>query len=411
MIDKERCDTMQTQDFVPIVIGSNKGAYSLCRAIHEYYRIKPESIIVHDLQGTKYSQIITKHFYPHLLTDFPQTMQEVITHFSAAYPDLPKIIFGSDDWFVEQLVTYRDLFPNDWTVPYVSQAIHDQAIDKSNFYEICQTHHIPYPQTFSESELDQLPDHLSYVVKAANTPLYQNLSFKGKEKVYLCPNKSHAQAAVKLIREAGYHDSIVIQEQLALKPTYQASITAYRSPHDLEIKLISFGKVMVEDPTPESLGNNLVILTQEIDPKVYDDSKRLLEALEWTGFANFDLIYNERTGEYNFLEINPRLPMTNYYATAAGGNVAKYYIEDYLLKKPMDLTILRENVVFTSLTKHLTQKVIGQTPDWQTVASCYQKGQVYNAFSYHKEWDPRRHLYVLLNKLNYYRKFKRVNFI
>lgn len=402
---------MQKQNFIPIVIGSNKGAYSLCRAIHEYYNIKPESIIFQDLQGTKYSTIVNKHFYSNLLTDFSTAIQQIIEHFNQQHPELPKIIFGSDDWFVEQLIKNRAIFPKKWILPYVTKDIHDQAIDKSNFYQICHDHNIPYPKTFPEDQIGQLPDDLAYVVKAANTPLYQNLSFNGKEKVYLCANKVRALEAINLIRDAGYEDTIVIQEKLELKPTYQASITAYRSPHDLEIKLMSFGKVMVEDPTPESLGNNLVILTQEIPTKVYDDAKRLLEALEWIGFANFDLIYNERTEEYNFLEINPRLPMTNYYATAAGGNVAKYYIEDFLFNRPLELEVLHKNIIFTSLTKHLTQKVIGQTPDWKTVAECYRRNQVFNAFSYRQEKDPRRHLYVLLNKLNYYRKFKRVNFI
>lgn len=403
-----RGKTMTNQTFVPVIIGSNKGSYSTARAIHEAYDVKSEMILRLDLGATAHSSIMNKHIYDNLLDSFPNVMENVKRRIDDKYPDLPKIIIGSDDWFVEQVITHRHIFEG-WTVPYVSKSIHDRAVDKSNFYNICQAHDIPHPETYSiEKDIADLAEDRPYVVKAANTPVYQNLDFEGKEKVFLCSNKSEAIEAIKLIQKAGYKEEIVFQEFLELKPLYQGSVTIYRSPHDRQVKMICFGRVIVEDPMPESLGNNLVIFTERGSQKVYTDSVKLMEALDWTGFANFDLIYDERTEEFKFLEINPRLGMTNYYATAAGVNVARYYVEDYIFKRAMELEIGDKETLFTSIPKLLVKHEAGHTSYWPKIKEAYQSHEVYNAFSYSKDNHWRRRLYVFLNEINYIKKFRSI---
>lgn len=403
---------MKQREFIPVIIGSNKGSYSLARAFHEQYGINSELVIKLDLGATAYSHILNKHFREDLLDNFPQAMDGVKADIDQAYPDVPKMVFGSDDWFVEQLIAHRDLFEPDWLVPYVEESILDRAVNKSTFYEICEEIDIPHPRTYpADGDLSHLPADQAYVVKAADTPVYQNLDFEGKEKVFLCENQKEAEDAIHLIRDAGYDREIVLQDFLDLKATYQCSVTAYRSPHDLEVKMNCFGRVMVEDPTPVALGNNLVIITERAPDKVYQDAERLMEHLDWVGYANFDLIYDEKTDEYAFLEINPRLGMTNYYATAAGGNVAYYYVEDYLKHEDLDQVIYDKQVLFNSIPKFLTKKVVGDTEYWKNIEACYQEGEVYNAFDYPADQHWRRKLYVKLNMYNYYKKFKEINFI
>ena len=130
--------------------------------------------------------------------------------------------------------------------------------------------------------------------------------------------------------------------------------------------------------------------------------------MELTGFANFDLIYDDRTDEFKFLEINPRLGMTNYYATTAGVNVAHYYVEDYMFERKMDLAIGDKETLFTSIPKFLVKHEAGHTSYWPKIKKAYQLNEAYNAFSYSKFNHWRRRLYIFLNEINYIRKFRSI---
>lgn len=398
---------MSQQSFVPVILGSNKGSYSIARAFHEAYSIKSEMILKMDLGATAYSTIMNKHLYPDLLNDFPAAAEQFKGRIDRLYPQVPKIIIGSDDWFVEQLIRHRSMFEGDWVVPYVDFPTLERAVDKSSFYQICASNDIPHPHTYDiDRDLDRLDSDQPYVVKAANSSTYQNFDFEGKKKAFLCENKQQAADAISLIQEAGYDDDIVLQDYLKLEATNQASITAYRSPHDHELKMVCFGRVMVEDPMPDALGNNLVILTEAMSDELFHHTLRLMEELEWVGYANFDLIHDGK--HFNFLEINPRLGMTNYYATAAGFNVARYYVEDFIYHDKEGLDIEGKQILFNSIPKFLTKAMVGHTPYWPAVLQCYQKSEVYNALVYQPDKHWRRQVYTTLNKYNYVKKFKSV---
>lgn len=400
---------MTTKEFIPVIIGSNKGSYSIARAFHEAYGKKSEVIIREDLGATAHSSIMNKHQYSELLDDFPKVAKSFKRRLDDMYPQTQKIILGSDDWFVEQVIKERAIFEGDWLVPYVDQETLNRAVNKSSFYEVCEKHQIPHPRTYdSDGDLSLLPADQAYVVKAANTPVYQNLEFEGKEKVFICENRAEAEAAINLIRQAGYQDEIVLQDFISSQPPEQATITLYRSPHDQEIKLFSFGRIMVEDPTPLALGNYLTILTGEAPQKVLADASTLMEALNWTGFANFDLIYDSRQQVFNFLELNPRLGISNYYVTAGGANVSRFYVEDYLFEQPMPFQQTEKAALFNSIPKVLTKAVVGKTPYWENIQDCYRNHEVYNALLYDQDKHWKRQLYVTLNKYNYIKKFKQV---
>jgi len=62
--------------------------------------------------------------------------------------------------------------------------------------------------------------------------------------------------------------------------------------------------------------------------KLADLSKKLLDSLNWKGFAHIDWVYSKKDNKYYLTEINPRLPGFSFYPSKAGYEMAYYYYAD-----------------------------------------------------------------------------------
>ncbi|MDK6234041.1 ATP-grasp domain-containing protein [Aerococcus sp. UMB10185] len=396
------------QAFVPVLFLGNKGAYSIARAFHEQYGIKTELNVTMDAGPVAHSKIVNKHIYPDLTDNLREHFIEVRDRVERDYPEAAKIVLASEDTFTEHLITHRDIFEEaGWTVPYVDLATLEEATDKAKFYAKCEEVGVPYPHTWQVTG-DQLPSEAKgkLVVKPAITPSYQVLHFEGKRKIYFCDDPKEAQTAIKLMRQGGYLDPIIVQDFIEGADTDQAVVTAYRSPHDKQIKLTAFGRVMVEDRSASAAGNHLAILSENGHEEVYRHVEALMTAYDFTGYANFDLIYDHDQEAFVFFELNPRLGLSNYYVTAGGQNPVYYYIEDYLFGRPVPDSFEAIPALFTVLPRGLVKRRLQGTSYADQVKGLYQEGQVFNplAYPYDNHW--RRKLYVKASELNYYRKFK-----
>ena len=59
--------------------------------------------------------------------------------------------------------------------------------------------------------------------------------------------------------------------------------------------MMCLGHVGLEEHTPRALGNHAAIIT-EYNAPLMEKLKAFLEAIEYTGFANFDIKYDTRDG-------------------------------------------------------------------------------------------------------------------
>ena len=67
------------------------------------------------------------------------------------------------------------------------------------------------------------------------------------------------------------------------------------------------------------------------DEKMVDMCKRLLDALNWVGMADFDIL-EKGTGDYRIIEINPRVPASLRGAEISGINFPEIIVSDCLGK-------------------------------------------------------------------------------
>src|SRR5699024_36044 len=124
----------------------------------------------------------------------------------------------------------------------------------------------------------------------------------------------------------------VVQEYIPGDDDSMATVNAFYGP-DGKAHFFVFGRVLLEEHTPNGLGNSVGQITgSRPDHPAVLAAKRLLDHLEWVGFANLDL---KVSGERNlFFELNPRVGRSGYAVTAAGYNAAKYYVDAFVHHRP-----------------------------------------------------------------------------
>lgn len=380
-------------NITPVIMGANRGSYGLARAFYEKYGVKTIIISPFQTGPVRHSRIID--FYTltnmHDVTALRETMAAIAHDFSGTQ----KIIFGSDDRYVELLIKNKTFFSADWIIPYSDYDSYISFVDKTNFRNLCEQLNILHPRTVILNASESFDLAYPVIIKPAQSSHYHHLDFEGKKKVYICQNKAEAVATIARIRLAGYTHELLVQEYIPGDDTSLGIVTVYVSQKDLQIKLFSYANVLVDDPTPSAIGNSLAGWVREeslIEEPIY----RMIEATGFYGFATFDVKYDARRNDYVFFEMNGRLGLSNYYVTAAGHNVAQYYIEDFVLKLDLTLAPFKKEIIYSALPNHLLMH--------RVEISNHDPIPLINPLvaAYETHW--LRKLYIGISSLNFYRK-------
>lgn len=215
---------------------------------------------------------------------------------------------------------------------------------KENFYRACEAHGLSYPKTATCNAQNykniELPFAFPVIIKASNSPAYWNCTFPHKKKVFLANNREEFDAITAAIYGSSYQDELILQEYIPGDDNCMRVLNAYCGL-DHKVKLMALGRPLLEEQTPEGIGNYAAILSdpEYNDAALLEKLKNFLEDMQWEGFANMDIKYDARTGEYKMFEMNPRQGRSSYFVTAAGYNLSKWLVEDVLEHKELGLTI------------------------------------------------------------------------
>ena len=135
--------------------------------------------------------------------------------------------------------------------------------------------------------------------------------------------------------------------------------------------------------------------------------KNFLEDMQWEGFANMDIKYDARTGEYKMFEMNPRQGRSSYFVTAAGYNLSKWLGEDVLEHKELGLTIADTKSLWMIAPYGVIKKYL-KDPDLLARADKLKKeGKCAHQLFCKEDWNLKRWLWYIRSQLNYYRKTAR----
>ncbi|MGP9537516.1 carboxylate--amine ligase [Brachybacterium sp. AOP43-C2-M15] len=419
----ENALTTQGVDLLPVVVGGDIGAYSLARAFHEAYGIR--TVVVSRLAGWV---VGTSALIDNVRCEDPfdaEKLAPVLQRIAEEHPERPLLLLGSADSTVKAIIEVRDRIGLDdrYLAPYVSRDTFAAATEKQNFTRLCQDLGVDHPGTVVVDCTEEIPEDLEIpfefpvIAKPAEVSDWKRVTFPGQSKVHTVASREELGELLRAIRGAGYRSSIIVQDRIPGDDQFMRILTVYCDA-DSRVRFASWGRTLLEEHAPGAIGNPAAIITG-VDPEMVAQAQRLCTELGWTGYANFDLKYDQRDGRTKFFELNPRLGRSNYYITAGGHNPVTWYVDEHFRHAlPTEgpgsgvgedgIVQDQPEVLYTVVPTALVRRYTTQPEARAQLRRVLKAGRVRNPLRYPGvETDAKRRGYALAAAANFVLKFQR----
>lgn len=395
------------EDFLAVILGGDIHTYSVARAFYEEYQIKT-TVISKLERGPSYQSKIVD-FILNETIDEEETFLKQMDSFSKQHADKQIFLLGSADHYVNMAVKNRKNLPDNIILPFPSYEMMNNLQQKDYFYQLCDKVGISHPDTVVVTEemgIDFRND-FSYpvILKSSESVTYWNYPFEGQEKAYTINTREELDEIITKIRSTGYPESLIVQDLIPGSDEYMYDLSAYVDRAG-DVVMMTVGHVMLEEHTPTGRGNHAMNIS-EYNEELMTQAKRLLESIDYTGFANFDIKYDYRDGKYKFFEINTRMGRSNYYVTAYGFNVARYLVNDYIHNIKMPLEVSKEQRLWTVVPKGVGFKYVQNQENLDLMKKLYAEGKVSNSVFFKEDLGWRRLLRMLRSHLSHFKKYRK----
>lgn len=214
------------------------------------------------------------------------------------------------------------------------------AIDKLNTMRVCMANGIPCPKTLLSDDplgcIDRGEIAFPVVIKprtGVGSIGFQIITDRDKLEHYLAEYD-------------GANGPLLVQEYVEQggSPQYRADF--YRD-RDGKFRLAMAGRVTRWFPLDAGSG---VFAYTIHDEEIIEHGKKLLELLDWHGYANIDMVWDVREGVAKIVEINGRTGATIKLDYIAGTNVSQLILEDLLGYPVTDMLAYPDNKKLTCLS-------------------------------------------------------------
>ena len=413
-----------TQPFVPVILGGDIGTYTLAREFYEAYGVRS---VVLPAAGNG----VIEHSVAIELRPIGSMADEA--RVVAALRDLaaelnadssrPLMLFGSLDFHIMLIAKHREQLEEHFVIPYPELETIEAAALKENFYALAEKLQIAHPRTavyYPGTELQEMAKDFTYPVigKPSSSGDWIAAKFEGKQKIHTINSRAELESLLAKIDGSGYTSGYILQEYVPGGDDAMRLCT-YFATQEGKVIFAGYGEVVIEEHAPLVLGNSAAIVTGQND-QMAADGARMLEELGWRGIAMIDAKFDRRDGQIKFFEINPRLGRNHFYLTAAGVNPARFYVTEFLgpdfdnsdpqtdaaMETAAGVLQLRHEQLFTVLPHHLLRQFL-DSETGKKAAALLKAGKVANPLKFSAEKNPRRKLYLVLNAVNHYRKYKK----
>jgi D-aspartate ligase len=407
-----------TKKFTPILLGSDINVYGMARLFNEAYGIKVKAMADAQLAATRYSKIVDVELHHGFSAD--PTFMDVMRKKMEIYKDHkePVILIACGDGYAELLSKHKEELSKVFIVPYIDYDLLEKLISKEGFYEVAEEYGLPYPKTkiitmddYKSGKYTDVPFQFPVELKPEDPVSWLNCQFEGRKKTFTIHDENEFKDIVGKIYTNGYTEDLILQDFIPGDDSNMRTLNAYVDKNH-QVKMMCLGHPLLEDPTPQSIGNYMTILPA-YDEKLYEQVQAFLEKLNYTGMANFDIKYDTRDGQYKFFEINLRQGRSSFYVTLNGYNLAKWYIDDYVEDSLKDKDTVYGNklkskhVLWMGVPVKIFKEYAFENEAKDTAEELIHEGRYGTTVFYDKDRNFKRWLLMKYMFHNYYARYKK----
>ncbi|ETA75122.1 carboxylate--amine ligase [Ligilactobacillus equi] len=324
----------------PVLLGTDFNCYGMARSFHEAYGVKSVAFGVQAMATTRYSNLVDVNVIPNFTTDevFIKTLRDYAKTFEE---DKTYVLVSCGDGYSELISKYIDELKQHYVCNYIGEKLFNRLGNKESFYEVCEKYGLPYPKTkiitkemVADATKIELPFDFPVALKPSNSIEWLSIHFEGRKKAYILDTRQEFDELLPKIYKAGYTDKLICQDFIPGDDSNMRVVNAYVGLNH-KVRMLALGHPLLEDPSPSSVGNYMVILPEQ-NQQIFDNIQKFLESIDYVGFADFDLKYDERDGIFKVFEINIRQGRSSYYCTLNGCNLAQILVEDQVYHTKQD---------------------------------------------------------------------------
>lgn len=240
------------------------------------------------------------------------------------------VLIPTSDTSAEFMSFYKEKLQKLTGVLIPSREVFEKGYDKNNLMNVCKKNGFPHPHTIDMREVSASLNDFHKVSDLVSFPypglLKPNLTSGGRgmilvtsveelSEVYPQIKKEYGECHLQqFIKEGGRQVKVQIMTDAQGEPKYSSVIWKQRY-------------------YPVNGGSSCYNATID-DPEIVEVCGKVLKAIGWVGFADFDLIEDLDTKQLLIMEINPRIPACVRSAFESGVDYATM-IADATLGKPL----------------------------------------------------------------------------
>ncbi len=395
--------------FTLLIIGADTNAYYMARCYHELTGKKAYTIAKNPLWFTDVSKI-TIPYYNNDLREEEVLLQE-LDNFYNNHKDEKILLVAAAENYIELIAKNKDKLKDKFYFNYADIKIIETLSNKELFYKhFMDNGIIDLPKTLylDLSKESDIKVDFTYpiIVKAANVVAYRKLVFEGQNKIYKIYSHEELKEVINTIKKGGYLDTLIIQEYIPGDDSYLFDSVIYADTN-AKVKRVTLAQIGLQEHKEDLVGNAAVLINgynQYEDKNIRERVKQLAEKIGITGFAEFDLKYDNRVNDFKLLEINPRQGRSSYYLTSLGCNLVELLKRDLIDHEKLDYQELTGEVMLSFVPKKIIKDYVVNEKYKEKALSLYKKH--INPIEYKKDCSLKRLSLLYKKNKRYFSDYK-----
>lgn len=411
------------RDFIPVLLGSDINVYGMARAFHEAYGIRSKAFAGFQLSPTKYSKIVDVTVVPHFSDKdvFERALVDYARQQNAQQGEAKLLLIPCGDVYTDLISQTQEALRKYYAFTTIPFELNRALSYKDSFYRLCEKYGLSYPKTVTYTAQDvvngayrrcpiRCAEGKPIVMKPADSEQWLSIDFPGRKKAFIIGSQSEFEHLIEASYAAGYTGTMVVQEFVPGDDSNMRVLNAYVDQHH-RVRMMFLGRPLLEDPTPQSIGNYAVI-APDYNVELFAQAKAFLEAIDYSGVANFDIKYDASDGTYKFFEINLRQGRSSYFVTLNGFNLAQYFAQDLIDDEPSDgkTTLGAGSKLWMEVPKSIFRRYVADGAAKDAAQAMIDAGHWGSTLRYPQDLSLMRRL-LLMNLYRVYRKRYRTYFV